>query len=47
MRHFAEADIVLVSVIPSANVNIDVNAENALQESPILNIVQLSGEVDV
>ena len=47
MRYFAESDIVQVSVIPSANVNINVNAENTANESPILNIVQLSGEVDV
>ena len=47
MRYFTESDIVQVNVIPSANVNVNVNAENALQESPILHIVQLSGEVDV
>jgi len=47
MRHFIEDDIVQINVLPSANVNITVVAENAQPESPILNIVQLSGEVDV
>jgi hypothetical protein len=47
MRYFAEGDIVQVNVIPSANVNINANAESAVNESPILHIVQLSGEVDV
>jgi hypothetical protein len=47
MRYFTRGDIVLVSVIPSVNVNIDVIAENALQESPILNIAQLSNEAEV
>jgi hypothetical protein len=47
MRHFTEADVVQINVVPSANVNITVVAENGVAESPILNIVQLSGEVDV
>jgi hypothetical protein len=47
MRHFTELDVVQINVLPSANVNITVDAENSSPESPILNIVQLSGEVDV
>ena len=47
MRHFTEDDVVQINVVPSANVNINVIAENSGAESPILNIVQLSGEVDV
>jgi len=47
MRHFAENDTLQIVVTPSANVNIEANAEGTTFESPILNIVQLSGEVDV
>jgi len=47
MRHFIEDDVVQINVLPSANVNITVSAEGNAVESPILNIVQLSGEVDV
>jgi hypothetical protein len=47
MRHFTESDVVQIGVVPSANVNINVFAESGVAESPILNIVQLSGEVDV
>ena len=47
MRHFTEDDVVQINVLPSANVNITVVAENSSPELPILNIVQLSGEVDV
>jgi hypothetical protein len=47
MRHFTESDIVQVALFPSANVNLIVIAEGGIGESPILHIVQLSGEVDV
>ena len=47
MRYFTESDVVQISVLPSANVNINARAENGVAESPILHIVQLSGEVDV
>jgi hypothetical protein len=47
MRYFTESDIVQIGVVPSANVNINARAESGVAESPILNIVQLSGEVDV
>jgi hypothetical protein len=47
MRYFAENDVVQINLLPSANVNINLNAENAGVESPILHIVQLSGGVDV
>lgn len=40
-------DIVTINVIPSANVNINVNSEGGAQESPILHVVQLSGAVNV
>lgn len=47
MRYFAESDAVQISVLPSANVNINARAENGVAESPMLHIVQLSGDVDV
>jgi len=47
MRYFTESDVVQIRVLPSANVNLNVIAENSNSESPILHIVQLSGEVDV
>jgi hypothetical protein len=47
LRYFAENDVVRVVLFPSANCNLNVVAENAVGESPILNIVQLSGGVDV
>ena len=47
MRYFAEGDVVQINVIPSANVNLLAIAEGSTGESPILNIVQLSGAVDV
>lgn len=40
-------DIVTINLIPSANVNVNVNAEGGGLESPIFNIVQISGAVDV
>jgi len=46
-RHFTEADVVQITLFPSANVNVTAVAENGVSESPILHIVQLSGEVDV
>lgn len=45
--YFVAGDIVTINLIPSANVNVNVNAEGAAQESPILHIVQLSGAVNV
>jgi hypothetical protein len=47
MRYFSESDAVIINVLPSANVNILFIAENGVIESPILNIVQISGGVDV
>jgi hypothetical protein len=47
MRYFTESDVVQISVLPSANVNVNARVENGVAESPILHIVQLSGEVDV
>ncbi len=47
MRYFAESDVVRINVFPSANVDINVVAENSAGASPILHIVQLSGGVDV
>ena len=47
MRYFTESDIVQIGVVPSANVNVNARAESGVAESPILHIVQLSGEVDV
>lgn len=47
MRYFAAGDAVTFLALPSANVDILVNAENSLTESPILHIVQLSGGLNV
>ena len=47
MRYFAEGDVVQISLVPSANVNLSARAEGTVAESPILHIVQLSGDVDV
>ena len=47
MRYFTESDVVQISVVPSANANIVVVAEGSTGESPILNIVQLSGGLNV
>ena len=47
LRYFAEGDVVQINVIPSANVNLLAIAEGSTGESPILNVVQLSGAVDV
>lgn len=47
MRYFTLGDTVQISVLPSANVNINARAENGLAESPILNIVQLTNQAEV
>lgn len=47
MRYFSQSDIVQIHLEPSANVNLNARAEGILAESPILNLVQLSGGVDV
>jgi hypothetical protein len=47
MRYFAESDVVRIQLEPSANVNVNARAEGITAESPILHIVQLSGDVDV
>lgn len=51
MRYFAENDVVQINVFPSANVNLVVVAEGGsgtnISESPILNVVQLSGGLNV
>lgn len=47
MRYFVANDVLQIVVIPSANVNINVVAESGNFESPILNIVQISGAVNV
>jgi len=47
MRYFSESNVVQINILPSVNGNLNARAENGLAESPILNIVQLSGGVDV
>ena len=42
-RYFTAADLISFQVVPSANVIIQIAAENAISESPILHIVQLTG----
>jgi hypothetical protein len=47
IRYFNQSDAVQINVLPSANVNILVNAEGASAESPFLHIVQMSNEAEV
>lgn len=47
MRFFEEGDTFAVRLAPTLNVDLSVNAEGGPGESPILNVVQLSGGVDV
>ena len=47
VRFFVSGDIIQINLIPSANVNLLAIAESTTGESPILNVVQLSGAVDV
>lgn len=44
MRFFRQGDTVQIALRPSANVNLTVRAEGTTQESPFLNIVQLTNE---
>jgi hypothetical protein len=46
-RYYNEGDTLRIALTPSANVNVLAQAEGGTGESPILNIVQLSGGVDV
>lgn len=45
VRYFATGDVMQIRLAPSANVNVVVNAENVLNPSPYLDIVQLTGVV--
>jgi hypothetical protein len=45
MRYFSTGDILQIRVIPSSNVNLIVSAENAIAESPLLHITQITGAV--
>lgn len=45
LRYYTSGDVVQINVIPSANVNLVASAEATQGESPILNIVQLSGGI--
>lgn len=47
MRYFATGDAVQIAMRPSANVNLLARPENGNIESPLLNIVQLSGGINV
>lgn len=47
MRYFVANDAFRIDLIPSANCNVNLSAEGASTESPILHVVQLSGDVDV
>ena len=44
-RYFATGDLLSVYIVPNVNVNINVVAEDTANESPILNIVQLTGVI--
>lgn len=45
IRYFATGDVIQISALPSANTTITVNADNVLNPSPFLSIVQLTGAV--
>lgn len=45
MRYFATGAVLTVNIVPSVNLTVQVNAENAANESPILHIVQLTSVV--
>lgn len=46
MRYFNLSDVIQISVLPSANVNINARAESGVAESPMLNIVQLTNQAE-
>jgi hypothetical protein len=45
MRYFTTGDALSILMDTAANFTLNVNAENAADESPILHIVQLTGAV--
>lgn len=45
VRYFSTGDALQIRVVPGVNVNINVNAEGAANESPFIHIVQLTGVV--
>ena len=47
LRYLIKGDTVQINVLPSANVNILINAEGSAAESPILHIVQLTNQAEV
>jgi hypothetical protein len=46
VRYFNQSDIVQINLVPSANVDVIVNAEGVAAESPILHIVQLTNQAE-
>ncbi len=44
-RYFNSGNIVQINLLPSANTTINVAAEFAVSESPIMHVVQMSGAV--
>lgn len=45
VRYFATGDVIQIRVVPSVNATIGVNAENVLNPSPFLHMVQLTAAV--
>jgi len=45
LRYFTTGDVLSFTVVPSANVTIQVAAEGAVSESPILHITQMTGVI--
>lgn len=45
MQYFATGDVLKVTAVPSGNTTINVAAEYALNESPILHVVQLTSVI--
>jgi len=45
MRYFATGDTLSILMDTAANFTLNVNAENAADESPMLHIVQMTGVI--
>ena len=46
MQYYQSGDVITITLLPSANVNVNVLAERLFAESPIVHIVQISGPVE-
>lgn len=46
LQYYQSGDVITITLLPSANVNVNIIAERLFAESPILHIVQISGPVE-